>query len=284
MSGQQWCCGLGRRVVWAVLLASAVVVMVKEGAHSIMVPAPPLSPVGMVRIAAGMVTPWFQSGGSAAAVRVEAFYVDAYAVTEEQYLAFVSANPQWQRGRVPRLMAEPSYLQHWQGDLHPAGPSETWSQRPVTAVSWFAAKAYCQWQQKRLPRLSEWEYVALASATAADGHQEPAYVADILAWYARPSTPLAPPSGSGGKNYWGVYDLHGVIWEWVADFYTVLVTGESRGDGDLERNLFCGAGVIGVAEQERTNYPAFLRYAYRSSLQGHYTVANLGFRCVKDMP
>jgi formylglycine-generating enzyme required for sulfatase activity len=95
-----------------------------------------------------------------------------------------------------------------------------------------------------------------------------------------PTTPS--PIGSGGKNYWGVYDLHGVVWEWVADFHTAMGTGESRGDGDLERQLFCGAGASGVTEQERVNYPAFMRAALRSSLQGHYTVPNVGFRCAKD--
>lgn len=77
--------------------------------------------------------------------------------------------------------------------------------------------------------------------------------------------------------------MHSVIWEWVADFQTAVVTGESRGDSDLERQLFCGAGTAGVAEQERVNYPAFMRSAYRSSLQGYYTVGNLGFRCARDI-
>ena len=269
---------------YSVKIIGSRMVTAGEGITAGMASDSPLPPAGMVAIASGVYTPLFQRGGVAAPIRVEAFYLDTYAVTEAQYLAFVGANPQWHRRRVPRLLAELSYLRHWQDDSHPAGPVDTWSRRPVTAVSWFAAKAYCQWQQKRLPRLAEWEYAALASATAADGRREAAYLNDILAWYARPSEALAPLTGSGGKNYWGVYDLHGVIWEWVADFHTALVTGESRGDSDLERNLFCGAGVVGVAEQERTNYPAFLRYAYRSSLQGAYTVLNLGFRCVKDMP
>jgi formylglycine-generating enzyme required for sulfatase activity len=155
-------------------------------------------------------------------------------------------------------------------------------QRPVTHVSWFAARAYCMWQGKRLPTLAEWEYVAMASAEAPDGRSDPAFMRRILQWYAKPSPSVPLPMGSGGKNYWGVYDLHGVIWEWVADFHTALVTGESRSDGDLERNLFCGAGAKGVAEQERINYPAFMRYAYRSSLQGRYTVQNLGFRCARE--
>jgi formylglycine-generating enzyme required for sulfatase activity len=106
----------------------------------------------------------------------------------------------------------------------------------------------------------------------------------LLEQYTRPALPLPPPVGSGGQNSWGVYDLHGVIWEWVADFQTALVTGESRGDGDLERHLFCGAGEAGTAPQERVNYPAFMRHAYRSSVRGTSTGAHLGFRCAKDHP
>ena len=60
-----------------------------------------------------------------------------------------------------------------------------------------------------------------------------------MVYAANASVP--PTVGSGTPNYWGVHDLHGVIWEWVADFQTMLVTGESRGDSDVERNLFCGA-------------------------------------------
>ena len=91
---------------------------------------------------------------------------------------------------------------------------------------------------------------------------------------------ILPEVGSGEPNYWGVQDLHGLIWEWVADFNTALVTGESRGDTGLERSLFCGAGSLGAPE--RDNYPAFMRFGFRGSLKANYTVHNLGFRCAKS--
>lgn len=261
------------------LLASALVALrLAEG-----VAAPAIAPADMVAITAGRYTPLLQSS-KAEPEAVAAFYLDVYAVTNAQYLAFVTANPQWQRGHVPSLFADPQYLQHWQTAGDVAKPSEALWQRPVTNVSWFAARAYCRWQHKRLPRMAEWEYVALASAAAPDGSTDPAYLRQVLEWYSVPSPAVPPSSGSGGKNFWGVYDMHGVVWEWVADFHTALVTGESRGDSALERNLYCGAGSAGVAEAQKINYAAFMRYAYRSSLQGHYTVNNLGFRCAKDAP
>jgi formylglycine-generating enzyme required for sulfatase activity len=239
-----------------------------------------LPPPGMVALPAGTYTPLLQ--GNAGPVTVAPFYLDQYAVTNTQYLAFVTAHPRWRRSQVARLFADQSYLRHWQDDLYPAEAAAALWHSPVTSVSWFAARAYCRWQQKRLPSTAEWEYAALASAEAPDGRSDPTYLRRLLAWYAVPNPTTPSPIGSGGKNYWGVYDLHGVVWEWVADFHTAMGTGESRGDGDLERQLFCGAGASGVTEQERVNYPAFMRAALRSSLQGHYTVPNVGFRCAKD--
>ena len=53
-----------------------------------------------------------------------------------------------------------------------------------------------------------------------------------------------------------------------------------QGDTGLERQLFCGAGSLGASD--RANYPAFMRFGFRSSLRAGYTVHNLGFRCAKN--
>jgi formylglycine-generating enzyme required for sulfatase activity len=79
---------------------------------------------------------------------------------------------------------------------------------------------------------------------------------------------------------YGARDLHGLVWEWTLDFNSALVTGESRGDSALERTLYCGSGAMGSADFE--NYPAFMRYAMRSSLEARYNVASLGFRGVRN--
>jgi len=57
-----------------------------------------------------------------------------------------------------------------------------------------------------------------------------------------------------------------------------LVTGESRADASLDRRFFCGSGAVGASDFE--DYAAFMRYAFRSSLEARYDVGNLGFRGV----
>jgi len=146
-------------------------------------------------------------------------------------------------------------------------------------VSWFAARACAAWLGKRLPTTAEWERAAAAGFVSENGAGEPDYRRAALDWFARPTPTPLPVAGAGRPNYFGVRDLNTLVWEWVADFNTALVTGESRGDSGLDRNLFCGAGAVGARDLE--NYPAFMRAGFRSSLQASYVVPNLGFRCAR---
>ena len=146
----------------------------------------------------------------------------------------------------------------------------------MTQVSWFAAKAYCSWKGKRLASTAEWEYVASAGPASPDGKNDAEFVREIGKWYATPAPAILPAVGRTPPNYFGVRDLHGLVWEWVGDFYTAMVTGDAGSD----RELFCGAGSQNA--KNRNDFPAFLRYGFRSSLKQNYTVHNLGFRCAKD--
>jgi sulfatase modifying factor 1 len=235
-------------------------------------------PLGMVAISGGVFKPLFRSTADFKEVAVKPFCLDVLPVTNEDFLRFVRANPRWQRTAVKRLFADESYLKNWAGDLElgtNASPNA-----PVTFVSWFAAKAYAQWACKRLPTTAEWELVAAAGYTNVDGEVDAAFKRDLLAWYA---SPVQKPAnvGAGRTNYWGVHDLHGLVWEWVADFNTSMVTGDARGDTGLDRQLFCGSGAVGA--KDVSNYAAFMRYGFRSSLKADYCVHNLGFRCAKDL-
>ncbi len=230
----------------------------------------------MVFIKGGTYTPLY--GRDSLQVPINDFQMDVYPVTNEDYLKFVKENDQWQRSKVKKLFADGSYLREWVSDTV-LGASQP-LKAPVTNVSWFAASSYCECQGKRLPTVDEWEYVAMANEDLADARTLKDYNEYILSWYEKPKT-FNNEIGSTFKNYWNVYDLHGLVWEWTSDFNSVLISGESRKDVDNDSNLFCGSAAIGASDL--MNYAAFMRYATRGSLKAKYTMKNLGFRCVKDI-
>lgn len=225
----------------------------------------------------GVYTPLYSVGSRE--VEVQPFYLESYPVTNAQFLEFVLENPTWRRSQVKPLFAEGSYLAHWESDLTFAPEL---AERPVVNVSWFAARAYCQAKGLRLPTQDEWESTARASETSADASSDPDFRQRILDWYSRPTPGRPDRVGSTFRNVHGVHDMHGLVWEWVEDYNTILVTGESRGDGDLDRGLYCAAGVSGSVDPG--DYAAYMRYAFRSSLKPNYTLGNLGFRCAADTP
>ncbi|PVW15911.1 formylglycine-generating enzyme family protein [Marixanthomonas spongiae] len=229
----------------------------------------------MATIERGSYTPLY--GRDSSQVAVDAFLLDTVPVTKAEYLAFVKDNPKWRKSNVKGLFADDNYLNAWQGDLQ-LNPNDK-EDEPVTNVSWFAAKAYCKCQGKRLPTLDEWEYVAMADDNSPDARKKDSYNQYILSWYERPKDEHQQ-IGSTRKNYWGVYDMHGLVWEWTQDFNSVLISSESR-NGGKNKNLFCSAAAVGATDL--MNYAAFMRYAFRSSVKGNYTINNLGFRCAKDI-
>ncbi|MBC8001933.1 MAG: formylglycine-generating enzyme family protein [Opitutaceae bacterium] len=228
----------------------------------------------------GVYRPLFRGTNDPKEVLVKAFCLDALPVTNAEFLEFVRANPRWQRSQVKRLFADEGYLTHWAGDLDLGPDTARVGRQPVTRVSWFAAKAYAAGRGKRLPTIAEWEYAAAAGFSRADGTNDVEFVRAINNWYSTPTPGVLPAVASGQPNFHGVHDLHGLVWEWTSDFNSAMVTGDARGDTGLERQLFCGAGSQGASD--RANFPAFMRFGFRSSLKAAYTVHNLGFRCAKD--
>ncbi len=201
-------------------------------------------------------------------------------VTNAEFLAFVKTHPQWRRGRVASVLAEPRYLAHWRSPTEP-GPLALPDQ-PVTGVSWFAASAYCQSIDARLPTWSDWDYAAAADETRRDARKDPAWRERILAWYSRPSNQALPRAGLQAPNVYGVQDLHGLVWEWTEDFSSLLVSADNRTQGDADKARFCGAGAISM--NDRDNYAVLMRVAMLSSLEARDTTANLGFRCARSVP
>jgi formylglycine-generating enzyme len=213
-----------------------------------------------LKIPAGSYQPFFKSDAQRGAVTVKPFWLDAQPVTRADFLRFVTARPEWRRSQVKALFAEPGYLADWHADLD---PGNNMLQQPVTSVSWFAARAFCASRHARLPTVTEWERTAGGVST-----ERP----------ASKSSPFAFAMGRAAADLRNTPLSFAGIWEWNADFNSATVA--ARDSGGSPAGLFCGDGYRAV---DATNYGAFLRYSFRGSLRGNYTLKNLGFRCAGDL-
>lgn len=254
-----------RSIVAPVLVLSAIALAAKAGpanqnararttacgAHEVFVPA-------------GVYTPFFKTGSGTRSVPVAPICLSATPVMHEDFLAFVRDHPDWRKSRIKELFAEKSYLADWQDDLTPRPEMLS---NPVTFVSWFAAGAYCEARGGRLPTVAEWERFAGGSASA-DGPSEGA-------------SPFAFAMGRRAPDLADTaLELSGV-WEWTSNFNSALVSGRIGTNEGSDSSQFCGDGIRAV---DPSNYGAFLRYSFRSSLRGSFALKNLGFRCVREMP
>ncbi len=213
-------------------------------------------------------------------IDVPAFQLDRRPVTNREFLDFTNANPEWQRREAVRLFVDASYLSHWATSIE-LGPDVA-EEQPVVHVSWFAATAYCEARGARLPRWYEWEFAAAADATHADARNDPLWRQQILSWYAKPGSESLSLVGQRAANYYGVHDLHGLVWEWVDDYNALLVAADNREQSGADKIQFCGAGAIGMERKE--DYAVLMRVAMLSSLEANYTTRNLGFRCAANLP
>jgi sulfatase modifying factor 1 len=230
----------------------------------------------MAMVPAGRYLPLYAAKGTER-VAVRAFALDREPVTTGEYLAFVERRPEWRRDHVRRVFADASYLADWPSATK-AGSLEM-LRRPVTQVSWFAARAYCASLGKRLPTVDEWEYAAAASEHSADGRRDATFRARLLALYAAVGT--HPDVTRAFVNVYGVRAMHGVVWEWTLDFNSVVLDDDSRATGSgadaRDRHLYCASAALGATDP--ADYPAFLRHAVRAGLGARSSTSAVGFRC-----
>ncbi len=219
-----------------------------------------------VKLPEAVYVPIFRDPGEVD-TKVGPLLIDETPVTNQEFLKFIKANPNFSRSKIPKLFADSGYLSHWASDTTFA---KSVADFPVTHVSWFAARKFCAAQGKRLPTIAEWEVASDA--------QSPKIESEILEWYAKPGSKLRSVGKEPGNKF-GVKDAHGLIWEWVENFSEAIMSGDSRGGSSTE-SLFCGGAAL-KAKDPRL-YATFMRFAFRSSLTAKYDSANLGFRCVKN--
>ncbi len=200
---------------------------------------------------------------------VKSFWMQRHPVTNDEYLKFVMSHPQWRRGTIALMFAHDEYLDHWQSSVS-LGLTVSGNQ-PVTRISWFAAQAYCESINARLPTWNEWEWVGAANETTKDARNDGKWRQQILDWYAKPGSDPNQVM-QAHANVYGIYDMHGLVWEWVLDFSSLM-------DGN-EAQKFCGSGALNL--QQKENFVVLMRVATLSSLHATDTMHTLGFRCARD--
>ncbi len=96
---------------------------------------------------------------------------------------------------------------------------------PVVEVTWNDAGKFCEWLSKKegkpceLPTEAEWEYACRAGTTTAFSFGDDPKALGDYAWYANNSGNHTHPVGVKAPNPWGLYDMHGDVWQWCADNY-----------------------------------------------------------------
>jgi formylglycine-generating enzyme len=157
-------------------------------------------------------------------VRIDAFMMDAYEVTQTSYTALMGTNTS--KHKNPK--------------------------QPVEQLGWFAAIKYCNLRSQRegltpcynletiecdysangyrLPTEAEWEYACRAGSTTAYSFGDSDASLKEHGWYEVNSAKSPQPVGKKKPNAWGLYDMHGNVSEWCNDIYNDDFYGKSSSD------------------------------------------------------
>lgn len=134
-------------------------------------------------------------------VSLNSFYIDKYEVSNALYKACVDADACNTPNDTSRY-SDTTYANH-----------------PVVYVDWDMAQTYCEWREARLPTEAEWE----KAARGEDGRTYP-WGEDIDSTYANYNYNIgdttAVDSYESGKSRYGIYNMSGNVWEWVADWFS----------------------------------------------------------------
>jgi formylglycine-generating enzyme required for sulfatase activity len=183
------------------------------------------------------------------------FYMGKYEVTQEQYRKVIGRNPSY-------FTAERA-----------GGPAEN---HPVDSVTWKDAQAFLKklnamekTRAYRLPTEAEWEYAARAGTedeTQGAKRQE-------VAWYVSTAKFVTHPVGQKKPNAWGLYDMLGNVWEWVADWYNEQVQPDGpKGPASGKEHVLRGGGYASHDKNVRVSVHA----------GGPGSVICTGFRVVRE--
>ncbi len=192
-------------------------------------------------------------------VKVAPFYLGRYEVTQAEWFEVMGTNPS--QYKDPR--------------------------RPVDQVTWIEVQEFIQrlnlkeeTNAYRLPSEAEWEYAARAGHHGDYGFDGGSALLSRYAWYGQRGNVGTRPVGQRLANAWGLYDMHGNVWEWVEDCWHDDYQGAPARSGPWLEGGDCGVRVLrGGAWNSEAFY-------VRSRVRGGYgydlnDVGN-GFRLAKN--
>ena len=202
----------------------------------------------------------FLAGVDKFPVRLPAYYLAVHPVTNEQYANYMEEN-----GKPWKAVAGPDH--------------------PAVNVSWYDARAYCQWAGLRLPGELEWE----KGARGVDGRMYPWGEewdpAKCRNWGNRKDGGKWGPARVGsypeGKSPWGLYQMSGNVWEWCEDWYDQEAYERYR-KGDLTAPN--GSSRVLRGGSWYLNGTAYFRGAYRGyGRRSGFRYNSSGFRCARTV-
>jgi formylglycine-generating enzyme required for sulfatase activity len=214
-------------------------------------------------------------------VSLDDFAIGRYPVTVGEYMRFVEDI----RSHYPEWLEEGSEYHLTTGEedhYRSAGVNPEESLQPVVGISWGDAAAYCEWLSSQtggdysLLTEAEWEYACRAGSDSNYSFGDDVGRLGEYAWYGENSGDNVPSVGQKQPNTWGLYDMHGNVWEWVRDWYgnySEELQSNPSGPAGGSLRVIRGGGWFGDAEN------------CRSACRDHFDPAgrgsSLGFRLAR---
>jgi len=203
-------------------------------------------------------------------VVISSYYISIYPVTQIEYEELIKESPSYFKG----------------------------DNLPVENVNWYDAIEYCNIKSKkegftpvytiegsevwldqfangyRLPTEAEWEYACRADTKTP--YNTGVTIKDITGWYNLNSGDTTRPVGLKPANEWGLFDMHGNVWEWCWDLYGVYKCV----DDQKKKNVSSTHRVLRGGSWN--NNAACLRSASRGSAHATQRFQNIGFRLARN--
>ncbi|RLA91044.1 MAG: hypothetical protein DRG20_02380 [Deltaproteobacteria bacterium] len=210
-------------------------------------------------------------------VYLDAFYIDKYEVTNKEFAEFLNANGNQEEGGALWYN-----LNHVHSRIYYDEQDQKYKvfggyeNHPVNLVTWYGAKAYCEWKGKRLPTEAEWEKAARGTdgRTYPWGFDDP--TCDIVRYFPCGYGTVRVDNFANGQSPYGAIQMAGNVSEWVNDwydreYYKLGINENPQGPETGTRKAFRGGSYWADSDE--------LRVSYRYVGNPDACWDDVGFRC-----